>query len=733
MKRCDIIKKVNEIFVEVFDDNDIKINESTCADDIDDWDSLMHITLISVIEKKFNIKFSMQDVLGMQSVGEMLDIIENINKYKDISILYGKSSSNEKKNIIELFECVAKQNSEKIAVRSIGVSLSYIDMLNAVNCLSNKLIRANIKDNDRIGVLTKNNVETIISIFAILRVGAVYVPLDANLPQEKMDYILQDSKARLLLITDNKSKNNSKIESLGVDYLELSKFKEKVDKPYPASDVNSYVIYTSGTTGYPKGVEIKNDWIINLCNWNKAEAHISENSKVMMLFSFAFDASIKNIFTPLTTGAELILGPDFLFDINEILIIIEENKVTHCNTSPGLFYSLLEYSEKKEFLALGSLRYVMLGGETLEKKPLKKWADSKLEFIIINSYGPTEATSITTSYIVKKEDIKEEKSIPIGVPINNKVILIINEKGEICANGEIGEIYIGGLGVINKYISKSEALSNAFIDNVNGIEGNFYKTGDMGRINENLQLEFCGRRDNQIKIRGHRVELKEIEEVLNRSDYVYRSVCIYLNKDNKEEIVAFLHLKNALLWDEKALRVYLENKISDFMVPQKYIICEEFPKNINGKIDKKELIKFYYSKINDEKLNRESKSLDEIINRNDVEKKLTQVWKDILGIDCIGLEENFFDVGGYSLLLTKLSRKIEGNLDCKITILDLMTYTNIKSCAEFICNGKNNIEMNESNITKNGKSVEKLKKRLEMINKRKQRRVESRSRISNEQ
>lgn len=708
-----MLQKINEIFIEVFDEEDLVITEETSAKDIEDWDSLNHITLVSQIEKSFNVKFTMQNIIEMKNVGEMMTIMERMLGGDEKSILDGvRNSEHQNEVMCKLFEEAAAKYGMKTAVVTQAGKVTYEELLNHVNVLAIQLLEEGIGREDRVAVMTSRNIETIVAIYAILRVGAVYVPLDESMPVERVKYILKDSNAKLLFTTGQSV--DMSIKTMAVDLNTVCKKALELD--YPVAQTPAYMIYTSGTTGYPKGVLIQNDWLVNLVRWNIKAVSMTEESIVMMLFSFAFDASIKNIFSPLIMGAELVLGPNLLFDVENVKHILEDNKVSHCNTSPGLFYMLLEESKEDQFKAMRFLEYVMLGGEALEPEMLRLWAESDLSFQLINAYGPTEGTSISTCYNVKKEDVLQMKNIPIGKPIQNRKICIVNEQGALCKSGETGELWIAGLGVIEQYAGAYAANRENFFEN----EYKWYKTGDIVRINENGNLEFHGRQDSQVKISGHRVELQEIEAVLNESDFVHRSVCQFITYNQKKILVAFLIPENAFLWDVNMFKKELVEKLSSYMIPSEFILVDEFTLNQNGKIDQKKLTSLFYEKMEIKKQNAAIVQEDD--KENSVQEKLTEIWKDLLHLEKVGLDDNFFDVGGYSLLLNKLLRKIANETGYSVTILDLMSYPTIRTCADFMLKSENDVSKKEDDAVKDEVAL-KLRKRMEKIQQIRNRRI----------
>ncbi len=580
-------------------------------------------------------------------------------------------------HIIEAFIEHVKEYPDKNAVESVYGTITYKEMLSCMEKLSWILKEKGVEKGSHVAVLANRSIETVLCIYSIIRLGAAYVPIETDYPDERIRYMIQDSQSKLLLVPST-IENVPKVlaECIKVDRKELAEKDVPFYQEVPEKDCPCYVIYTSGTTGRPKGVEIYNEGLINLCCWFQRITDITEESKLLLLNPFGFDASVKNIFASLMTGATLVLGPELLFDTTKVLEIIKKNKVTHLNCVPSLFYALLDSAKENQFSSLQEVKTVILGGEALQAKPLTDWARSDLQARILNVYGPTECTSVTTAYYVTKDEVLKNEPIPIGKPIDNKLVYVLNKNRKMCPVGIEGELYISGTGTATKYLSAPEGYEEAFQENSFVPKEIMYKTGDIVRWNNQGLLEFSGRQDGQVKINGHRIELSEIESVLARCEGVKETIVLVHKEETKKEILVAFIICNSENITELSIKNFAKNYIPAYMIPTKIKFLTRFPHNFNGKTDKKQLIELLSKEKNVQRVQHSEGTQTQI--------ELEEIWKGLLGVDQVDYDVNFFDAGGYSLLLYKLSKEISKKFFVEASFVDLMTYTTINTFSEFI-------------------------------------------------
>ncbi len=433
-----------------------------------------------------------------------------------------------------------------------------------------------------------------------------------------------------------------------------------------------YLIYTSGSTGKPKGVQVRNDSFYNLLQWYIDINELQEEDNFLLMSSPSFDLSQKNIFAPLLAGAKLTLIKKESFEYERITQLIDKDKVSILNTTPSIFYPLLEINQM-QFVKLQSLKKVYLGGEVIHGKRLMKWMYSpQCHCKVYNTYGPTECTDIATCYELRPENLQNE--IPIGTPIPGVNVYILDKNKKLVPIGIEGELFIGGLGVSNGYIYDTEFTEERFTEwSLNGITDRIYATGDVVYCTEDGYLYFSGRRDFQYKIRGLRIDVSEIETSLMEMEDIKEAIVV-VDKDKKEEnsLTAFVCGEENM--DTGVVRDRLKSTLPAYMVPNKIRKLDEFPINVNGKIDRKKL----------EQMSCEVAARKEILQpKNSVEERICALWAFILQKDSneISTDVNFLDLGGDSIKLIYLLSLVNQEFQVQLQIGDMFTYSTVKKLA----------------------------------------------------
>jgi len=626
--------------------------------------SKQYTKVIEDILKDTEIKISLIDILTEE---ERKQIIYEFNNTKTDYPM--------DKTILDLFEEQVERTPNNIAVEYDEQYLTYSELNIRANQLALKLINEGVCINQIVCIIAENSLEIIVGILGIFKSGGVYLPIDPSYPVERINYMLQDSGSSILL---TQSYLNYEMNFKGkIIYLDKSEFYIKQDdnvkKMSNSSDL-AYVIYTSGSTGQSKGVIVDHKSLINLCWWYKNQYDISESTKNMILVSIAFDASIKNIITPLISGGSIILRELKYYDANNILNTIEFKKITMINCVPSAIYPIIELAEKDHYIKLASMKYLLLGGEELSLFKMEKWIGWKNNrCILCNIYGPTECTDISVAYTVIKRQVKEFKSIPIGVPINNLKAYIVNGRGNIQPIGIPGELCISGDGLARGYLNRPELTAEKFTDNPFEYGQRMYKTGDLAMWLPNGNIVFLGRMDNQVKIRGFRIELGEIEgRLLQHEDIKEVAVVAKIDKDNEKYICAYVVCNKEINYLN--LKSYLKERLPKYMIPSFFIQLEKFPLTPNGKIDRKVL-----------PVPNKNLALNEYeAPRNEVECKLAKIWSEILDIEKVGINDNFFDLGGHSLKATVLISRIHKELNREVQLKALFKSPTIMELSKLI-------------------------------------------------
>lgn len=557
--------------------------------------------------------------------------------------------------IIDLLEEQVNKTPNKIAVVFEDNQLTYKELNERANKFAHYLReKYTINPDDLIGIKLQRNERMIISILGVLKSGAAYVPIDPSYPQERIDYIEKDSACKVV-----------------IDEVELEKFDQVQNVCFDSNPERihepqhlAYIIYTSGTTGTPKGVMIEHksllDYVLTFLNY----FNVKETDTILSQSTISFDTSIEEIFPILCVGGKMIVVEDNK-DFNTVFHLCKNHHVSILSTNPFM----IDFFNSSPELQLPSLKTIISGGDVLKKDYINNLISSVR---IYNSYGPTETTVCATYFEVKNNS--QIGSIPIGSPIPNKSIYIIDEKGMLVPQGVYGRICIAGSGIARGYLSKAELTDEKFINNPFASGTKMYDTGDLGRWLPDGNIEFQGRADDQVKIRGNRIELGDVEHALKSfSDSISQAFVTIKEKNNEKTLVAYL--VSTFEINKVELRSFLQKKLPDYMIPSFYVTVSELPLTDNGKIDKKALPDISENDL----IRREYEAPN-----NDVEQVLIDIWQDILKIDQIGVRDNFFELGGTSLQIIKLHHRIELFWPQIMAISDLFEFNNIKDIANYI-------------------------------------------------
>ncbi len=590
-----------------------------------------------------------------------------------------------------------------------------------VNKLTNRIINStNIKLRGLVGVISERNEFMLYATLAILKTGNGYVPIDPNAPEERAKYVIDDSGCSAILCERKFKEFASKIYDGEIivieEILEEDSPLKKIEFPHVSESDPLFLLYTSGSTGKPKGVLMPHKPIINLLLWMREE-YYCENERILFLNPYTFDMSIWGLYAWALNGSSVcILKDGYEKDPSKIVKAVKEKSITTILFVPSMLTAFLEYIEKYDVnMKDTKLKYVFVSGEILTKQLIDKFnnclKDSETQ--LINFYGPTE-THVVTHFRTNELNENVHISVPIGKPIANTKVLIVDKEQKIVPHGIVGEILLGGDCVADGYLNKEVLTNEKFIsienELTNGLE-RFYRTGDLGRWLNDGNIEFLGRNDFQIKIRGFRVEPGEIQAIINKIVGVKESLvlCKEIALGDKR-LIAYVVYEDNKKCDVTFIRNELKKQAADYMVPSVIIEIEKFPLNSNGKIERKLL---------PEPIMTISKN-DIITPRNKLEKRIAEIWSTILNINNIGIDDNFFDLGGHSLLIIRVHNQIEKMIDKKIEVVDLFRYPTIASLAEFI-----NSDDSENNI------IDKAAERAENQKKAREKRMQNSKRKGN--
>ncbi|MEW5861591.1 MAG: amino acid adenylation domain-containing protein, partial [Cyanobacteriota bacterium] len=666
------------------------------------------------------------------------------------------------KCIHQLFENQVEQNPDSIAVifenveTRVIASLTYRELDTRSNQLAHYLQKLGVGSEVLVGICMERSVDLIVGLLGILKAGGAYVPLDPSYPQERLKFMLDDAcrseafvkknlgadpeitgtnTSPILLLTQEKIVENFGDFPNPVVYLDKDwEIIAQESKENPNSSVNSdnlaYVIYTSGSTGKPKGVAVTHKAVNRLvCNTNYIK--LSPDDKVAQASNTSFDAATFEIWGALLNGAQLVgISRDVTLSPHEFALQLQEKDISILFLTTALFQQIARDVPQ----AFASLRYLLFGGEAVDIRWVKKVLQKGAPKHLIHVYGPTESTTFSSYYCV--ENLAESAtSIPIGRPITNTQIYLLDAHLQPVPIGVVGELYIGGDGLAREYLNRPELTAERFISNPfvavcgsmqygltspptpplrgegsktppshrfaeasyvgkgagglgsvfdptenrysNKPEARLYKTGDLARYLPDGNIEFLGRIDNQVKIRGFRIELGEIEAAVNQHPAVRETVVIV-----REDIPGDKHLVAYIVPNPKQapasinLRQFLKEKLPEYMVPSAYVMLESLPLTPNGKVDRRGLPAV-------DTLSFDIKE-DYVAPRDRVEEALAEIWAKVLGKEQVGVHDNFFELGGHSLLATQLTSRIRDAFQIELSVRNLFESPTVASLARHI-------------------------------------------------
>ncbi|MDE5600728.1 MAG: amino acid adenylation domain-containing protein, partial [Oscillospiraceae bacterium] len=452
------------------------------------------------------------------------------------------------------------------------------------NQLANLLIKKGISLEEKIGIITTHSIETVIAILGVLKAGGAYVPIDLNYPNERIEYIIEDSTINILLT--NVSVDFLDFKGEIINLLDGDFYNEPTSSVGRKSCPNNlaYIIYTSGSTGNPKAVMVEHKGLSNYIYWAKTKYVKDENDVFALYSSLSFDLTVTSIFTPLISGCEIAIYRDD--DESEYVLykILREQKATIVKLTPSHLLLLQGLDNRNS-----SIRVFIVGGENLKVSVAKNVYDSfSKDLEIYNEYGPTE--TVVGCMIYKFDPIKDKTgSVPIGVPINNTQIYVLNNDLQPMPLGYTGEMYIGGIGVARGYANRLELTNERFIDNPFVPGTKMYKTGDLAKFLKFDEIEYIGRADSQVKINGFRIELGEIEKAISGYENIKDVVITVVDNQNSKALCAYFEENKKV--DILDLKNYLASVLPEYMIPLHFIKMDQFPFTNNGKVNKKLLPK----------------------------------------------------------------------------------------------------------------------------------------------
>ncbi|WP_414561757.1 MULTISPECIES: non-ribosomal peptide synthetase [unclassified Anabaena] len=574
----------------------------------------------------------------------------------------------------QLFDHQVERTPNHIAVTHANEQLTYNQLNHRANQLAHHLQKLGVKPDVLVGICMERSLEMVVALLGVLKAGGAYLPIDPMYPQERVTFMVEDAQTPVIL-TQQKlisilPPHSGKTICLDTDWEAIA----QENTTNPVSDVTidhlAYVIYTSGSTGKPKGVMLPHRAICNHMLWMQQDFPLTATDKVLQKTPFSFDASVWEFYAPLLVGAQLVMAqPGGHQDSDYLVQTIVEQKITVLQVVPTLLRMLLENDNIQDCT---SLKRVFCGGEALSVE-LQERFFNHLNADLINLYGPTETCIDATFWTCQPGTAKQ--IVPIGQAIANTQVYILDQHLQPVPLGVSGELHIGGAGLAKGYLHRPDLTQEKFIPNPFG-NGKLYKTGDLARFLPDGNIEYLGRIDHQVKIRGFRIELGEIEALLSQYPQV-RSSAVIAREDEpgNPRLVAYIVPQPGHTLNDSELQQYLHESLPDYMVPSAFVMLEALPLTPNGKLNRHALPA-------PDTLRQVSHSY--LPPRDAIELQLVNIWEDILNVRPVGVQDNFFNLGGHSLMAVRLMAQIQQQLGKNLPLATLFQHPTIAQIADVV-------------------------------------------------
>ncbi len=589
----------------------------------------------------------------------------------------------------QLFETQVAHTPDNVAAICRDESFTYADLNARANQLAYSLVVQGLQPGDFVGICVERSLDMMVAVFGVLKAGGVYVPMDPTYPADRLAHMLSDAQVVVLLtqshLVERLPKNDVKTVCLDTDWSTIATAPEiNLDCSRQVTDL-AYVIYTSGSTGKPKGVMIDHRGAVNTLADINRRYRVTAEDRVLGLSSLSFDLSVYDIFGLLAIGGAVVIPePEAALTPQRWWELIQEQQVTIWNTAPAVMDLFASHVARQQLTIPASLRVVMMSGDAISitlPDQIRALAENKA--ISVNSLGgATEGSIWSICYPIDAVD-PSWTSIPYGQPLDNQTFHILDERLNPVPVGTPGELHIGGLGVALGYLNRPELTAKRFIPDPfsNRSDARLYKTGDMGRYRPDGVIEFLGRIDNQVKIRGFRVELGEIEALLVQQPQVSEAVVIVWEpQPGDQRLCAYVVMPNLASEDQAGqtaiLKRTLREQLPGHMVPAAFVVLDEIPLTANGKVNRKAL------PAPTEQVPQSD--IPFIAAKTQTERTIATVWQEVLQLEKVGTQDNFFDLGGHSLLMVQVHTELLEKLDGSLTIVELFQYSTVATLAQYV-------------------------------------------------
>ncbi|HEV2756819.1 MAG TPA: amino acid adenylation domain-containing protein, partial [Actinomycetota bacterium] len=576
----------------------------------------------------------------------------------------------------ELFEARVRENPDAVALVFAGRGLTYGDLDAAANRLAHHLVEKGVGPEVPVGICLERGPDLVVGLLAVLKAGAVYVPLDPDYPAERLGFMLQDTAAPVVVTTAEL------VERLGSPHVEavlldadagvISTRPETSVAGAASPDSLAYLVYTSGSTGLPKGVGVAHRSLAGHCTAMADRYALTRDDRMLVFGSFNFDVSLEQTLTPLIAGASVVVRDD-VWDPQTLANEVAALGITLLNPPTAYWHQLAaDPGAVEQLLASPSLRLVAVGGEAMASSRLRAWLEAGDCPAVMNNYGPTEATITATSYEVA--GALDTETVPIGRPIAGRAVYVLDRYGNLVPAGVPGELYIGGDRVARGYVNRPGLTAERFVpDPFSGERGaRLYRTGDRARYLSDGNIEFLGRVDHQVKIRGFRIEPGEIEACLVAHAAVRAAVVVARSDGGDNRLVAYVVGDVATTTE---LRAHVSRSLPDYMVPAHFVVLDELPLTPTGKLDRAEL---------PEPEGRPELQAPYAAPRTPAEEALAEIWCEVLGLERVGIHDDFFELGGHSLIATRVVSRMRALLGVDAPVRSLFEAPTVEALARHV-------------------------------------------------
>jgi amino acid adenylation domain-containing protein len=579
----------------------------------------------------------------------------------------------------DLFAAQAKRTPDAVAVIDEARHLSYGELDRRANQLAHQLRSLGVGPEVIVGLCVERSLDMVVGLLGILKAGGAYLPLDPNYPPERLAYMMADARAAVLVtqasLLEQLPRCDARLVRLDADWAEIARQPDVMPASDACAENLAYVIYTSGSTGRPKGVTVTHACVARLLDATVALFEFSRADIWTLFHSVAFDFSVWELWGALAHGGRLVIVPYWVGRApDKFCDLLSYEGVTVLNQTPSAFAQLMRVDEESR-PAL-ALRLVIFGGEALNVGELRPWlsrhGDSQPQ--LVNMYGITETCVHVTHRTIRLDDADGVARSVIGRQLSDMSVYVLDQDMRLVPIGVTGELYIGGAGLARGYLGRAGLTAERFVPNPFGDGERLYRTGDLARWRADGELEFLGRLDHQVKLRGYRIELGEVEAVLRRHADVKDAAVVVREERGEKRLVAYVEGYSAAPPDAGGLRAHLKQSLPDYMMPAIFVALDALPLTPSGKLDRKAL----------PALQGRSEIADCAPPRTPVEELLAGIWAEVLKVEKVDVNENFFDLGGHSILMMQVLHRAKRELDPTLNMVDLFKYPTINELAGYV-------------------------------------------------